>query len=220
MSKAVIAWSGGKDSVLALHAIHNTIQIEALITTVNDDDRIAMHGINKNLILQQAQSIGYPMIEVRIPQNCSNDQYETKMAEVLQQYRESEVESVIFGDLFLEDIRAYRETFLNRIGMKGIFPLWKKDTTTLAKQFIDSGFRAIIICVDTQTLAKEFAGRDFDYELLNSLPPHVDACGENGEFHTFVYDGPIFKEPLKIEIGQKYLHQNRFYYCDLLLSRQ
>lgn len=215
MNKAVIAWSGGKDSVLALDEIRKTIQIEALITTVNEDDRIAMHGINKHLILQQAQAIGYPMIEVRIPQNCSNDQYESKMAEVLQEYRESGVESVIFGDLFLEDIRAYRENFLDRIGMKGSFPLWQKDTTALAKQFIDSGFRAIIICVDTQALSNAFAGREFDYDLLNSLPSHVDPCGENGEFHTFVYDGPIFKQPLNIETGRKYLHQNRFYYCDL-----
>jgi uncharacterized protein (TIGR00290 family) len=216
MNKAVIAWSGGKDSVLALHEIQSTIQIEALITTVNEDDRIAMHGISKKLISQQAQAIGYPMIEVRVPQNCSNDQYEFKLAEALQEYRESGVEFVIFGDLFLEDIRAYREKFLKRIGMKGIFPLWKKETTALAKQFIDSGFRAIIICVDTQTLSEEFAGRDFDYELLNSFPPNVDPCGENGEFHTFVYDGPIFNQPLRIEKGQKYLQQNRFYYCDLL----
>lgn len=216
MNKAVIAWSGGKDSALALHEIQNTIQIEALITTVNEDDRIAMHGINKKLISQQAQAIGYPMIEVRVPRNCSNDQYEFKLAEALQEYRESGVELVIFGDLFLEDIRAYRENFLKRIGMKGVFPLWKKETTALAKQFIDCGFRAIIICVDTQTLSEEFAGRDFDYELLNSLPPQVDPCGENGEFHTFVYDGPIFSEPVRIEKGQKYLLQDRFYYCDLL----
>jgi uncharacterized protein (TIGR00290 family) len=216
MNKAVIAWSGGKDSVLALHEIQSTIQIEALITTVNKDDRIAMHGINKKLIVQQAKAIGYPLIEVQIPQNCSNDQYESKMGEVLQAYREAGVESVIFGDLFLEDIRAYRQKFLNRIGMKGIFPLWKKDTTALAKQFIDCGFRAIIICVDTEVLSAAFAGRQFDYDMLNSLPSHLDPCGENGEFHTFVYDGPIFNEPVKILPGQKYLDRERFYYCDLI----
>jgi uncharacterized protein (TIGR00290 family) len=177
-----------------------------------------MHGISKRLILQQAQAIGYPVKEVQIPQNCSNDQYESKMAAALQEYRESDVNSIIFGDLFLEDIRAYREDFLNRIGMKGIFPLWKKDTTALAKEFIDSGFRAIIICVDTQTLPAEFAGREFDYDLLNSLPQRVDPCGENGEFHTFVYDGPIFQEPVKIQPGRKYLDRGRFYYCDLLLT--
>ena len=219
MNKAVIAWSGGKDSVLALQEIQQAIHIEALITTVTEDDRIAMHGINKELILQQAHAIGYPMMEVRIPENCSNDQYELKMTEVLQKYRESGTESVIFGDLFLEDIRAYREDFLNRIGMKGIFPLWKKDTIALAKQFIDSGFRAILICVDTQILPKEFAGREFDSELLNDLPQHVDPCGENGEFHTFVYDGPIFHKPVNIKQGQKVLKQNRFYYCDLLLAQ-
>ena len=158
------------------------------------------------------------MIEVRIPPNCSNDQYESKMTETLQECHLRGVESVIFGDLFLEDIRAYRENFLSRIGMKGIFPLWEKDSTVLAKQFIGSGFRAKIICVDTQTLSKEFAGREFDYELLNSLPTHVDACGENGEFHTFVYDGPIFQKPLKIRKGREYSEQNRFYYCDLLLK--
>ncbi|MCI0445783.1 ATP-binding protein, partial [bacterium] len=140
MDRAVIAWSGGKDSVLALHEIHKTIQIEALITTVTEDDRIAMHGINKELILQQTYSLGYPLAEVKIPQNCSNDQYELKMTQVLQNYRETGVDSIIFGDLFLEDIRAYRENFLKRIGMKGIFPLWEKDTSVLAKQFIDSGF--------------------------------------------------------------------------------
>jgi uncharacterized protein (TIGR00290 family) len=218
MEKAVIAWSGGKDSVLALHEIQRTIQIQAFITTVSEDDRIAMHGINKNLVFQQAAAIGYPMTEVRIPRNCSNDQYESKMTEALQQYHESGIQSVIFGDLFLEDIRAYREKFLNRIGMNGIFPLWKKDTTLLARQFIDSGFHAKIICVDTQTLSKEFAGREFDSELLNSLPPHVDPCGENGEFHTFVYDGPVFQKPLKIQKGSEYFEQNRFYYCDLLLK--
>ncbi|HEY7160991.1 MAG TPA: diphthine--ammonia ligase [Acidobacteriota bacterium] len=217
MNNAVIAWSGGKDSVLALQEIRKAIQIEALITTVTEHDRIAMHGINKELILQQARAIGYPMIEVRIPEHCSNDQYELKMTEVLQKYRESGTESVIFGDLFLEDIRLYREDFLNRIGMKGIFPLWKKDTTVLAKQFIDSGFRAIIICVDTQILPKEFAGREFNFQLLNDLPQQVDPCGENGEFHTFVYDGPLFQEPVKIKPGQKFLKQDRFYYCDLLL---
>jgi uncharacterized protein (TIGR00290 family) len=219
MDRAFIAWSGGKDSVLALNEIHKTIQIEALITTVTEDDRIAMHGINKELILQQTYSLGYPVAEVRIPQNCSNDQYELKMTQVLQNYRETGVESIIFGDLFLEDIRAYRENFLKQIGMKGIFPLWKKDTSVLAKQFIDTGFRAIIICVDTKSLSKEFAGREFDYELLNSLPKHVDPCGENGEFHTFVYDGPIFHEPLKIETGKKYFQDDRFYYCDLYLLK-
>ena len=219
MNKAVIAWSGGKDSVLALHEAQKQIQIEALITTITEDDRIAMHGINKQLILQQAHSIGYPLAEVQIPQNCSNDEYELRMTQVLQKYRESGVDSVIFGDLFLEDIRAYREDFLKRIGMKGIFPLWKKDTSLLAKQFINSGFHAIIICVDTQILSKEFAGRDFDYELLKDLPQNVDPCGENGEFHTFVYDGPIFHEPLEIEKGKKYFQDNRFYYCDLRLLK-
>jgi uncharacterized protein (TIGR00290 family) len=220
MNKAVIAWSGGKDSVLALHEIHNTIQIEAFITTINENDCIAMHGINKNLIMKQAQSSGYAVKEVQIPQNCSNDQYESKMAEALQEFREKGIESVIFGDLFLEDIRAYRETFLNRIGMKGIFPLWKKDTNALANQFIDSGFSAKIICVDTQTLSREFAGREFDHEFLNDLPQHVDPCGENGEFHTFVYDGPIFKAPIKIQTGQKYLDRGRFYYCGLVLHNK
>ncbi len=219
MDRAVIAWSGGKDSVLALHEIHKTIHIEALVTTITENDRIAMHGINKELILQQAHSIGYPVAEVKLLQNCGNDEYESKMTQVLQNYRETGVESIIFGDLFLEDIRIYREDFLKRIGMKGIFPLWKKDTSVLARQFIDSGFRAIIICVDTQILPKEFAGRDFDYELLKDLPQNIDPCGENGEFHTFVYDGPIFHEPIKIETGKKYFHDNRFYYCDLLLLK-
>jgi uncharacterized protein (TIGR00290 family) len=217
MNSAVIAWSGGKDSALALHEIQNKIHIEALITTVTEDDRIAMHGISKELILQQARAIRYPMIEVRIPENGSNDQYELKMAEVLQKYRDSGTQSVVFGDLFLEDIRSYRENFLKRLGMKGIFPLWKKDTTALAKQFVDSGFRAIIICVDTEKLPKEFAGREFDYGLLSTLPNHVDPCGENGEFHTFVYDGPIFENELKLHRGQTYFRQNRFYYCDLLI---
>jgi uncharacterized protein (TIGR00290 family) len=220
MNKAVMAWSGGKDSMLALHEImtENTIQVEALITTITDDDLIAMHGIKKELILQQAHSIGYPIAEVQIPQNCSNDQYEIKMGNVLQNYRESGIRSVVFGDLFLEDIRSYREQFLKRIGMNGIFPLWKKDTTELAKQFIDSGYRAILICVDTEKLPAEFAGCEFDYDLLKALPQHVDPCGENGEFHTFVYDGPIFKERLSILRGQKFTKQNRFYYCDLRLT--
>lgn len=205
--------------MLALYELMRggSTQIEALLTTITEDDeRIAMHGVRRELLLQQARSIGYPLHEVPIPPNCNNDEYEKRMQKALEKYRESEIEYFAFGDLFLEDIRAYREHFLKRIGMKGIFPLWKRNTAELARQFIQSGFRAVIVCVDTETLAKEFAGRELNQEFLNALPQNVDPCGENGEFHTFVYDGPTFSEPVRIELGQKSLRHGRFYYCDLL----
>lgn len=195
----------------------NTNSIAALLTTVTEGyNRISMHGVRRRLLLEQAAVLGYPLEEITIPQNCSNDIYENRMQTVLEKYRQQGVSAVAFGDLFLQDIRSYREKNMNRIGMQAIFPLWKKNTVELAQEFIRLGFRAFITCVDTQVLDREFSGREYDEDFLKDLPDGIDPCGENGEFHSFVYDGPIFSKPVHVERGEKVLRNKRFYYCDLV----
>lgn len=217
--KAILAWSGGKDSALALYELTKTenYQIVALLTTVTQDyDRISMHGVRRTLLEQQAKSLGFPLEKVFISKNCSNEEYEFQMRDVLKKYLAVGVWSVAFGDIFLDDLRKYREANLVKIGMKALFPIWKTDTTKLAHTFIDSGFKAIITCVDSNILDKSFVGADFNRELLSQLPVAVDPCGENGEFHSFVYDGPIFQQPVSHTTGQVVLREKRFYYCDLI----
>lgn len=195
----------------------NATGIVALLTTVTEGyDRISMHGVRRRLLLEQAEVLGYPLEEITIPQDCSNDIYENRMRTVLEKHKQRGVTAVAFGDLFLEDIRSYREKNLNRIGMQSIFPLWNKDTKELAQEFIRLGFRAFITCVDTQVLDREFSGREYDEDFLMDLPEGIDPCGENGEFHSFVYDGPIFSKPVEVKRGEKVLRDERFYYCDLL----
>ena len=195
----------------------NTADIAALLTTVTEGyDRISMHGVRRRLLLEQAEALEYPLEEITIPQNCSNDIYENRMQTVLEKHRQRGVTAVAFGDLFLEGIRSYRENNLSRIGMQSIFPLWKKDTYELAREFIRLGFRAYITCVDTQVLDREFSGREYNEEFLKDLPKGIDPCGENGEFHSFVFDGPIFSRPVRVERGEKVLRDERFFYCDLL----
>ncbi|MBN2318459.1 MAG: diphthine--ammonia ligase [Acidobacteria bacterium] len=218
-NKTILAWSGGKDSAMALYELKrvNTNSIAALLTTVTEGyNRISMHGVRRRLLLEQAAVLGYPLEEITIPQNCSNDIYENRMQTVLEKYRQQGVSAVAFGDLFLQDIRSYREKNMNRIGMQAIFPLWKKNTVELAQEFIRLGFRAFITCVDTQVLDREFSGREYDEDFLKDLPDGIDPCGENGEFHSFVYDGPIFSKPVHVERGEKVLRNKRFYYCDLV----
>jgi len=217
--KAVIGWSGGKDSAMALYEIKKdlNIQISALLTTVTEGyERISMHGVRRSLLAEQARSIGYPLDEILIPQTCSNEIYEERMRNALQKYAQEGVSSAVFGDLFLKEIRAYREERMSRIGMKCLFPIWERPTAEFAREFIDLGFRAIIVCVDTHAIGNEFAGRDYDNDFLKDLPTTADPCGENGEFHTFVYDGPIFNTPVSVQRGEKILRNDRFYYCDLL----
>ena len=217
--RVLFSWSGGKDSVLALYEIQKTSKYEvlALLTTLTEDyDRISMHGVRRVLLEQQAESIGYPLEEVFISRNASNEEYESKMREVLAKYFAAGLSSVVFGDVLLEDVRKYREDNLLKIGMKGIFPIWKRDTTELAHTFLNLGFKAVVTCVDSNVLDKRFAGRIYDEQFLSELPDTVDPCGENGEFHSFVYDGPIFRERILYTVGDVVLRENRFYFCDLI----
>ncbi|MHC4365435.1 MAG: Dph6-related ATP pyrophosphatase [Planctomycetota bacterium] len=216
--KVLVCWSGGKDSALALWEIarDERYEIAALLTTVTEDyDRISMHGVRRILLERQAQSLGYPLEKVFISKGACDEEYESKMQMVLEKYMRAGVSSVVFGDIFLEDVRKYREEKLSKIGMKAIFPMWQSDTTELAHRFIESGFKAVITCVDSNVLDRKFVGRAFDEQFLSELPSTVDPCGENGEFHSFVYDGPIFRERVSHTIGEVVLRENRFYYCDL-----
>jgi uncharacterized protein (TIGR00290 family) len=217
--KAILTWSGGKDSALALYdlQVNNTYKVSVLLTNMTEGyDRISMHGVQSVLLERQGESLGLPVEKIYLTRHASNDEYEAKMRETLMCYRRRGILSVVFGDIFLEDVRRYREENLLRVEMKAVFPLWKRDTTKLARRFIDLGFKAVITCVDSRALDKTFVGRGFDDMFLSQLPPDVDPCGENGEFHSFVYNGPIFRERILYKKGEVVLQDNRFYYCDLL----
>jgi len=217
--QVLFSWSGGKDSSLALYELKNSqiFEVTALITTVTADyDRVSMHGLRTSLLEEQAEYLNIPLEKVFISKNASNDEYESKFNEVLLNYKESGIRHVVFGDLFLEEIKKYRQDLLQKIEMECVFPIWKRDTVKLAKEFIDLGFKAITVCVDSNVLGEEFAGREFDEQFLNELPSGVDPCGENGEFHTFVYEGPIFNKSIDYHIGDIVLRDERFYYCDIL----
>ena len=217
--RVIFTWSGGKDSAMALYELEMThgYEITALLTTVTEDyQRISMHGVRVSLLEQQAQSLRLPLEKIYISKNASNEEYEAAISDKLLQFRNQGISSVVFGDIFLEDVRSYRENNLAKLDMKGIFPIWKRDTAELACAFIELGFKAAITCVDTDALDKRFAGRVFDERFLSELPANVDPCGENGEFHSFVYDGPIFRERIRFQKGEKVLRDNRFFYCDLM----
>jgi uncharacterized protein (TIGR00290 family) len=217
--KLLLAWSGGKDSALALHELKKLADVEvtALLTTVTEGfDRISMHGVRRKLLVEQAEALDLPLEEILIPQKCSNEIYEERMRQALEKFRAEGISAAAFGDLFLQEIRSYREKRMAMIGMEAVFPLWNMNTGDLARQFIQLGFKATVVCVDTKTLSREFAGREYDAEFLSDLPAGIDPCGENGEFHTFVYDGPIFSRPVKVHKGEKLLRDNRFFYCELL----
>jgi uncharacterized protein (TIGR00290 family) len=214
----LLSWSGGKDSALALREIIESrrYSVKALLTTVTEEfDRISMHGVRRNLLSAQATTLGLPLEEVWIPKSASNEIYEARMRTVLTRYKERGVEQVAFGDLFLQDVRSYREEKLAQIGMTGMFPLWGRDTGKLAREFIEAGFRAVVCCVDPRKLPGEFCGREYDIAFLESIPATVDPCGENGEFHTFVYAGPIFSNEIPITKGQVVLRDG-FYFADLV----
>ena len=217
--KVLFTWSGGKDSALALYEIQmpKGYEISALLTIVTEGyERISMHGVRSILLERQAESIGLPVEKIYITGSVSNQAYEAKMRDKLLEYRSQGVFSVAFGDVFLKDVRKYREENLAKIGMRAIFPLWKRDSIELAQTFIVLGFRSVITCVDSTVLDGRFAGRDFDEQFLRDLPPEVDPCGENGEFHSFVYDGPIFDKRISHRKGRVILRDNRFYFCDLI----
>ena len=217
-AKVILSWSGGKDSALALYELRESqdYEIAVLLTTVTQDyDRISMHGVRRILLERQAESLGLPLEKVFISKDTSNQEYESKIREVLVKYQTAGVRCVVFGDIFLEDLRKHREDNLSKIGMEGIFPIWKRDTAELAHTFIDLGFKAVITCIDSNVLDKIFIGKAFDEQFLSKLPSAVDPCGENGEFHSFVYDGPRFQERILHTIGEVVLRENRFYFCDL-----
>ena len=216
--RILLSWSGGKDSALALYELERAgeCEIAALLTTVTDaTGRIGMHAVRRELVGRQAESLGLPLRELMVPPFPANDVYEAAMRGVLQEFAASGVRRVAFGDLFLEDIRTYREGLLAGLGLKGLYPVWGRDTSSLVREFLEVGFRAVLVCVDVEVLDASFAGRELDRALLAELPEGVDPCGENGEFHTFVFDGPGFRTPIAFERGDV-RRESSFAFCDLV----
>jgi len=218
MEKVLLSWSGGKDSAITLYEIQKDkrYEIVSLLTTVTEGyDRVSLHGVPRILIEQQAKSLGLPLHKVFIPKVSSNEEYEAKMNETLTKFKQDGISRVVFGDIFLEWVKKYRENNLSKLGVKAIFPIWGRDTTELTRSFIALGFKAVVTCVDTKVLDKSFLGRIIDESFTAQLPPSVDQGGENGEFHSFVFDGPIFKERIAYKLG-KQVSKDSFYFRDLL----
>ncbi len=217
-SKAWLAWSSGKDSAWALHTVRQSTELEvvALLTTVNETySRVAMHAVRESLLEMQADAAGLPLNKVPIPSTCTNEIYEQAMSAAMTRAKADGITHVIFGDLFLEDVRAYREKQLARCDVRPVFPLWGRDTRELAEEMIAGGLSAYLTCVDPRKLDRSFAGRKFDAELLGALPADVDPCGENGEFHSFVNDGPMFKQAILVTPGE-IVERDGFVFADFL----
>lgn len=215
-----LSWSGGKDSALALDALRRGEEFEVvgLLTSVTRGyDRISVHGVRRSLLHAQAESLGLPLREILLDQNCTNESYEAAFHDALCAIRgvRPDVAHIAFGDLFLEDVRGYRERLLTGSGFDPIFPIWGADTAALARSFIGEGFSARLVCVDTTQLDASFAGRPYDHDLLADLPATADPCGERGEFHTFVSSGPGFRNAIPYRTGERVLREERFMYCDL-----
>jgi uncharacterized protein (TIGR00290 family) len=218
--KAFVSWSSGKDSAFALwEARHlGLADIAGVLTTITEVyDRVAMHGVRNSLLDRQVAALGVPCIKVPLPSPCSNDIYEARMAVAVEEIKARGVRHVVFGDLFLEDLRVYREEKLASAGMQGLFPLWKRDTRALAHEMIASGLVAHIVCLDPKKLDPRFAGRRFDLDILAELPRDVDPCGENGEFHTVVSAGPMFSAPIPVTIGET-VEREGFVFADVLTA--
>jgi uncharacterized protein (TIGR00290 family) len=218
MKNVLVSWSGGKDSCLALYEIQKAQKhkVCALLTTITRDyDRISMHGVRRVLLERQAELLGLPLHQVRIGKSASNEEYEARLIEGISSYALQDVDSIVFGDLFLEDIKLYRDQFLAKHNLHGIYPIWRRHTHALVREFIELGFKAIITCVDSQKLDGSFAGRLIDESLLADLPSDIDPCGENGEFHTFVFDGPNFSQAVPFIVGET-VKREGFWFCDLL----
>jgi uncharacterized protein (TIGR00290 family) len=216
--RAWLSWSSGKDSAWALHELRRSGEHEVvgLLTTVNvTHERVAMHAVRRRLLELQAEAVGLPLHVVPLPWPCPNGEYEARMAEACTAARADGVEAIAFGDLFLDDVRRYREERLAGTGLTPLFPLWGRDTAALARAMVDGGLRATLTCVWPERLDASFAGRVFDHALLDALPPSVDPCGENGEFHTFVWDGPMFRSPVAIQAGPT-VTRDGFVFADLL----
>jgi len=240
MHKAYFNWSGGKDSALALYyALQSNLNIQTLLTNVNAvHNRVSMHGVRRSLLEAQASAIGLPLCTIELPEQPLMSDYEQAVIQKLTALKEANFDSAVFGDIFLEDLKQYREKQLATVGFKAIFPLWKRNTTELMHEFIDLGFKTVVVCIKAEVLDESFAGRVIDKDFLKDLPAQVDPCGENGEFHTFVYDGPIFKKSVAFTVGEKVFREyiapkdNKdqcfspqpqpanmgFWFCDLLLG--
>jgi len=219
-SSVVLSWSGGKDSALALDALSRDpeLQVVGLLTSLTSTyDRVSVHGVRRSMLEAQVERLGLPLFEIPLSPNCSNEAYEAAFHSALDEIRRErpDVTRIAFGDLFLEDVRAYRVRLLAGTGFEPIFPIWGLDTADLARRFIADGFAARLVCVDTTQLDAAFAGRAFDEQLLADLPATADPCGERGEFHTFVSNGPQFSEPVSYRVGQTVLRDDRFMFCDI-----
>lgn len=205
MNKAFFNWSGGKDSALALYKVlqNDKFSVECLLTSLSEKyKRISMHGIHESLLDEQAKQIGLPQQKIYLPENADMESYNQLMRHTMLDFKNEGITHSIFGDIFLEDLKTYREEKLKEVGLKGDFPLWKQDTRTLVQEFIELGFKTMVVSVNGDYLDKSFAGRVIDEKFLKDLPLNVDPCGENGEFHTFVFDGPIFKAPVQFKVGE------------------
>jgi uncharacterized protein (TIGR00290 family) len=217
--RVLLAWSSGKDAAFSLHVLREQcVDVIGLLTTISDpSDRVTMHGVRIDLVRRQAQAVDLPLLEVRIPSPCPNEAYEAAMADALATARAQGATAVAFGDLFLEDVRRYREQRMAGTGLRALFPLWGRPTLALAEEMIATGQKAVLACVDPRALPGEYAGRDFDASLLRGLPTGVDPCGENGEFHSFAWDGPAFRRPVPVRVGEV-AERDGFVYAELLAS--
>jgi uncharacterized protein (TIGR00290 family) len=217
LERIILSWSGGKDSCMSLWQLRESgeVEVAGLLTTITGDyDRISMHGVRRELLRRQAEALGLPLHEVVIPAKCSNADYEAAMGAALAELRDQGIRTVAFGDLFLEDIRAYRDRMMAAVGMATLYPVWGRDTRGFIDEFIDLGFKAVTCCVDLAKLDESFSGRLIDQAFLADLSPGIDPCGENGEFHTFVFDGPLFSRPIEVAIGER-VSRDGFGFCDL-----
>ena len=217
-NRVLLAWSSGKDSAWTLQALrsHPDVQVAGLLTTVNEEyDRVAMHAVRRALLEAQAEAAGLPLLVVAIPNPCPNEVYEAKMAQAVREAIAGGISGMAFGDLFLEDVRRYRERQMAGTGLRLLFPLWGRPTAELAADMVAGGLRARLTCVDPRVLDASFAGREFDRRFLSELPPAVDPCGENGEFHTFAWDGPMFRQPVTVRSGPV-VERDGFVFADLL----
>jgi uncharacterized protein (TIGR00290 family) len=220
--RVAVSWSSGKDSAWSLHLLRQdpTVEIVALVTTLNEQfDRVAMHAVRRELLELQAESLGVPLWTVPLPWPCSNEEYERRMRDLCTRAIDEGVDAMAFGDLFLADIRAYREKQLAGTGLEPLFPVWQIPTGQLAVEMVGSGLKAKITCIDPKLLPVEFAGRDFDLQFLADLPSGIDPCGENGEFHSFVYDGPGFRQPINVSVGE-IVERDGFVFADLERSQR
>ncbi|MBM6616897.1 diphthine--ammonia ligase [Bacillus suaedaesalsae] len=216
--KIAVSWSGGKDSTFALYILLQSDQymVDSLFTTITEDvNRISIHGVRESLLEKQAESLGFPLRKMYIPKECSNEIYNERLVEQLRELKKEEIHTVMFGDIFLKDVRKYREQLVSAQGMKAVFPLWGFNTEKLVSEFWAIGFKTITTCIDTEILSTNFLGRIIDLNFIHELPTEADPCGENGEFHTFAFDGPIFTNKITFNLGE-YIDEGRFHFVDLV----